>query len=582
MRGANMSFLNEVRHRKILQVAAVYAVTAWLLVQIVVSIEGPLGLPGWFDTATIVLLAAGFPVTMIMSWAFNLTPERAVGREREAARVAARGRTIEYVLIGLLVVAFGWIAFRETGSQGLDGAPLRNSIAVLPFDNLSPDPESEYLAAGIHQDVISQLAKLSGLSVRSRTAVLRYADEKPPIDQIAAELKVAALMEGSVRAADDRVRIALELIDAATGNILWSQTYDQNLRNLFAIESNIAANVAGRLQVAFSLEDQERIAGQPTGSSTAYLLYLRGRHLWNQRSDEAVERALAYFTKAIEEDPAFALPYIGIADAWIFRGWYSVLAPEETFPKAKAAVAEALAIDPNLAAAYASRAHIGLEFDHDWEAAEADYERALELDPRYAIAHHWYGGYLSAMGRHDEALAQAHAAREFEPLSPIVNTWVGLRHYFAGRHEAAIKEIEQVLELFPEFAPTHWHLGWAYEQTGRFDDAITEAGRAYELTENPIYLASLAHAHAMGGNDDEARQILAQLGLIATQRHVSAYHLATVHVALDDADESFRWLDMAFAERSPWIAYMRVDPRLNPLRSDPGFSALLTRAKLDF
>ena len=576
-----MSFLGEVRRRKILQVAAVYAVTAWLLVQVIVTIEGPLGLPGWFDTATIVILAAGFPVTLVMSWAFNLTPEGAVGHAGEAAPVTGRRRTIEYVLIVLLVAAVGWIVFRETRPQGLDGAPLANSIAVLPFDNLSPDPDSEYLAAGIHQDVISQLAKLGGLSVRSRTAVLRYADDKPPIDQIAAELKVAALMEGSVRAEGDRVRIALELIDAATGDILWSETYDQDLRNLFAVESSIATSVASRLQVAFSLEDQERIARQPTESTAAYLLYLRGRHLWNQRSDEEVERALAYFTQAIEEDPAFALAHIGIADVWIFRGWYSLLAPAETFPQAKVAVAQALAIDPNLAAAYASRAHIGLEFDHDWEAAGADYERALELDPRYAIAHHWYGGYLSAMGRHDEALAQAQAARELEPLSPIISTWVGLRHYFAGRPEVAIDEFEQVLELFPDFAPAHWHLGWAYEQTGRFDDAIAAARRAYELTDNPIYLASLAHAQAMGSADDEARKILAQLAQMSTERHVSAYHVATVHAALGDADESFRWLDTAFAERSPWIGYMRVDPRLAPLRSDPRFSVLMSRAKLE-
>ncbi len=577
-----MSFLNEVRRRKIFQVVAVYAVTAWLLVQVIVTIEEPLGLPGWFDTASIVLLAAGFLVTLVISWAFNLTPEGAVGREGETAPVAARGRTIEYVLVGLLIVALGWIVFRETGSQRTDDAPLPNSIAVLPFDNLSPDPDSEYLAAGVHQDVISRLAKLSGLSVRSRTAVLRFADEQPPIDQIAAELKVASLVEGSVRAEGDRVRIALELIDAASGDILWSATYDQNLHDLFAIESNIAASVAERLEVALLVEEQERITRQPTESSTAYLLYLRGRHLWNQRNDEAAEGALAFYTKAIEEDPAFALAYIGTADVWIFRGWYSVLKPEETFPQGKAAVAAALAIDPNLAAAYVSRAHIGFEFDHDWDAAEADYRRALELDPRYATAHHWYGGYLSAMSRHEEALAQAHAARELEPLSPIINTWVGLRHYFAGRYAAAIREIEQVVELFPEFAPAHWHLGWAYEQTGRFDDAIAEARRAYQLTGNPIYLASLAHAHALGGSDDEARQILVQLAQIAGERHVSAYHVATVHVALDDADESFRWLDTAFAERSPWIGYMRVDPRLNPLRSDPRFSALLTRAGLDF
>ena len=266
---------------------------------------------------------------------------------------------------------------------------------------------------------------------------------------------------------------------------------------------------------------------------------------------------------------------------WIFRGRYSVLPPKETFPQAIAALEKALALDETLAEAHASRAHVYLEFEYAWAAAEREYRRAIELNSEYATAHHWYGGYLSAMERHDEALRQAHEARALDPLSLIINTWVGLRYYFAGRHEIAIQEIEKALELNPDFAPAHWHLGWAFEQANQYDAAISSAERAIAISDNPLYLASLGHAHAKAGNDEEARQILERLAQTAMTRHVSAYHTAVIHVALGDMDESFRWLELAYAEKSPWIGYMKVDPRLDPLRSDSRFDALLRQARLN-
>jgi tetratricopeptide (TPR) repeat protein len=259
-----------------------------------------------------------------------------------------------------------------------------------------------------------------------------------------------------------------------------------------------------------------------------------------------------------------------------------VLPPKETFPKAKEAIEKALAIDQRLAAAHASRAHIYLEFDYDWEAAEREYKLAIELDPRYAIGHHWYGGYLSAMGRHGEALEQAMLARELESVSLIINTWVGLRHYFAGRHAMAVEAIDHALDLDPNFAPAHWHLGWAYEQLGEFDSAIAAAEKAVAISKNPIYLASLGHAHAKAGHEQEARRILSELDQLALAQHVSAYHVAVIHAALGDMNNAFLWLERAYAERAPWIGYMRVDPRLDPLRSDARFESLLKQARLDF
>lgn len=577
-----VSFLGELRRRKVFQVAAVYAVTAWLLVQIVTAVAPPLNLPDWFDTVVIMLLALGFPIALIMSWAYDVTPEGLVRDEGGARTVRGGGRTIEYVLIGLLVVAVGWVIYRVELDDGRARSVLENSIAVLPCASFSTDAENEYFALGLHEELLNRLVKLRDLDVVARTSVMQYANTTKPITAIADELGVRSVIECSVAYGDGRVVISAQLIDGDTGIHRWSERYNRELKDIFGIQADIAINVANELKTKLSLEEQNTLEKAPTDSPEAYALYIKGRHFWNQRSEALMESALRAFEQAIELDPDFALAQVGIADVWIFRGWYSVLAPEETFAKAKDAIDKALAIDVQLAAAHTSRAHIYLEFDFDWAAAEKEYLRGIELDPRYAIGHHWYGGYLSAMGRHDEAMEQALRARELEPVSLIINTWVGLRHYFAGRYAMAVEEYKHALDLDPNFAPAHWHLSWAYEQLGELDAALASAEQATTISRNPIYLASLGHAHAKAGNQEEARRILAQLDELAMTQHVSAYHVAVIHAALREMDDAFLWLDRAYGERSPWIGYIRVDPRLDPLRSDPRFASLLQQARLDF
>ena len=320
---------------------------------------------------------------------------------------------------------------------------------------------------------------------------------------------------------------------------------------------------------------------RPTGNPQAHTLYLKGRYFWNKRTHEDIQTALEYFQQAVDLDPGYSRAWVGIADTWIFRGWYSRLAPPETFPRAKRAVAVALEFDSTLAEAHASLAHIHLEFDHDWEAAEREYRRAIELNPEYPIAHHWYGGFLSAMGRHREALQQAEIARTLDPLSLIIQTWIGLRYYFAGHYEAAIAEYQKALELDHDFAPAHWHLGWAYAQTGRFEEAIVEAQRAVALDGGTlVYLASLGHAYARAGRRREARATLARLAQESSSRHVSAYHVAAIHLALEDTSSALDWLERAYEEQSSWMGYVGVDPRFEALRSHPRFESLLTKLRL--
>jgi tetratricopeptide (TPR) repeat protein len=354
------------------------------------------------------------------------------------------------------------------------------------------------------------------------------------------------------------------------------------INDIFEVQSDIATQVTNRLGVTLAEPERRQLRARPAESPEAYTLYLKGRYFWNKRTEGRVQTAQNYFQQAVDIDPGNARAWAGLADVWIFRGWYSLLAPGETFPKAKEAAQRALQFDSMQAEAHASMAHIHFVFDHDWPAAEREFRRAIELDSTYAIAHHWYGGFLSAMGRHEEALQHAEAARRLDPIAPIIQTWIGLRYYFNGKYDQAIVEFTKAIELDREFAPAYWHRGWAYELAGRFDEGIADAQRAIAADPGTsLYLASLGHAFAKAGKAKEARAALAQLDQASKTKHVSAYHRAIVHIALGETETALNWLDQAYAEQSPWIGYLNVDPRVAAVRRHPRFKTLLARAQLN-
>ncbi len=456
-------------------------------------------------------------------------------------------------------------------------------IVVLPFENQGA-PEDDYFAAGM-SDEIRRLVGVSGLRVISRRAALGYVGTDKSVLQIGEELGVGHILEGTVDWADagagSRVRISVELIRVADAELVWSNSFDRVIENVFDLQSDIAGQVIDQLGVTLLGSEHPELAASATENAEAYKLYIKGRFFWDKRTDQDVQTGLAYFQQAVGLDPGYSLAHVGIALVWIYRGWYSIVAPSEAATHVKEAVLNALQFDEALAEAHASLAWIYFDFDHDWEAAEGEYELAIGLDPNYATGHQWYSGYLSAMGRHQEALREAERARELDPLSPIINTFVGLAHYFAGRYEQAIQEFGMALELDPRFEPAHWHLGWALEQTGQYVEAISAAQEAIDNSEgNPLYIASLGHAYAKAGDITQARQVLDLLEREAATRHVSAYHTGVIYGAIGETDEAFVWLDRAFEERSSWIGYMAVDPRLDGLRSDPPFDALIRKAGL--
>jgi serine/threonine-protein kinase len=510
-------------------------------------------------------------------------PGVARGRRVTPARVLAAG-TVTLVLAGA-VWLMREIGGGTRGSPPEDGVPRPTSIVVLPFENLGP-ADQDYFAAGMTDEITSRLGAVPGLALVPRRAAQRYASTDMTLRDIGRELGIDFLLVGSVRWAggdggSQNVRITLQLLSAADERQLWSTTYDRRIDDIFEVQSDIAGQVVEKLGVTLPDDERGRLRARPTENHQAYTLYLKGRYFWGKRTEDNIQVALDYFQQAVDLDPGYSLAWVGVADAWIFRGWYSRLAPREAFPKALSAVRQALAFDSTLAEAHASLAHIHLEFDHGWDAAEEEYRRAIALDPRYPIAHHWYGGFLSAMGRHDEALREAEAARALDPLSAIIQTWVGLRYYFARRYGEAIAEHRKALELDGDFAPAHWHLGWAYAQAGRLDEGVSEARRALALDpDNLLYLAAVGYACARAGEEREARATLARLSQASGDRYVSAYDVAVIHAALGDTGAALDGLERAYAEQSPWVAYLGVDPRIDPVRSQPRFRRLLDRAGL--
>jgi serine/threonine-protein kinase len=516
----------------------------------------------------------------------------------EQSRIAARSRSVSrpvlylagaIVLLLMAIVAYASLGNREANRTSGDAKSAtsagRTTVAVLPFENLGRT-DDDYFTAGVTDEITSRLGAVSGLAVVPSRAARRYARSDMTMRDIGRALNSDHLVIGSVRWAgagpqSKSVRVTIELLRAQDEKQIWSRTYDRVIDDIFAVQSDIASEVATRLGITLVEGERGEISQRPTENQEAYRLYLKGKYFWEKRTEEDLLTALGYFQQAVDLDPGYSLAWVGIANAWISRGWYSRLAPRDAFPKAKHAALRALEFDSTLAEAHASLAHIHFEYDHDWQRAERAYLRSIQLKPAYAVAHQWYGGFLSAMGRHDEALKQAKIASELDPLSLIIQTWMGLRYYFAGNHETAIAEYLKAVELDPQFAPAHWHLAWAYDQAGQFKEAVAAAERAVEIDEQSLlYLTSLGRAYARAGMRAEARSVLDRLERAAKDRHVSAYHLATVHIALGDMDAGLDWLERAYEERSPWIGYLRVDPRIDPVRRHPRFDAVVRKAGL--
>ena len=468
------------------------------------------------------------------------------------------------------------------GDPGSSFAPRRlKSIAVLPLANLSGDPAQDYFADGMTEALITDLARIDGLRVISRTSMMQFKGTSKSIPEIAQQLDVDTALEGSIIRSGDRVRITVDLIQARTDSHLWAETYERHLRDILSVHSEVAQAIAREIQIQLSPETRSRLRVPRPVNPEAHEEYLRGRYHWNRRTEMSLERGIEHFQAAIEADPVYPLAHVGLADSYNILGFYGYRPSREAFPRAEAAAKRALEIDRDLPEAQVSLAYAKHYHDWDWPEAERLYRRAIALNPGYSIAHQWYFNFLVSMGRMEEALAEAVKARSLDPLSLIIQSAVGWVHFFRRDYDSALAELGKAQELDPTFALGRLWCGWAHERKGCYKEALAELAQAcLHAPGAPIMDAFRAHALALSGNPAEARSILGELAQAAKSRYVSPFLFAMVRIGLGENDRALECLLAAFEERSHWLVFLDVDPRLDPLREDPRFQDLRERIGL--
>jgi TolB-like protein/Tfp pilus assembly protein PilF len=513
---------------------------------------------------------------------FETARRRPAGRRSRLIRLAAIGSAVLVLLALLFAADAGRVRERLFGRVAPSGRI--QSLAVLPLTSFSSDPEQQFFADSMTDAIITDLARIGALRVVSRTSVMRYKRTQKSVPEIAKELGVDAVVEGSVERAGDRVRITAQLIRAATDQHLWAENYERELKDVLVLQDQVARSIAREIQVKLTPLDESRLKSPRVVNPTAYELYLKGRYFWVKRTPDSVQKAIGLFGQAIDADPTYANAYSGLADCYMSLGFsfdVGSLPPNEAIPKAKAAVAKAIEIDDSLAEAHNTLAFMKLNYDWDFPGAEMEFRRSLELNPGYANAHHWYAHYLIAARRPDESLAESNRALELDPLSPIMSVHLGWLYYYLRQYDRAIDQLNKTLELDPNYGLAHWYIGLVREQQSRFGEALDALGHAETLLKGNLVVESdRAHALAVSKRTGEAEAALRNLLSLSPARYVNPVEVALIHIGLGQNDEAFRWLDRAYAERSDLLVYLGVDPRLDPIRSDPRFSALVRRVGL--
>ncbi len=447
-------------------------------------------------------------------------------------------------------------------------------IAILPFANISPDPADEYFSDGMTDELISVLSKIKGLRVVARTSAMRFKGEKATAGRIGQELKVGSLIEGSVRKAKNRVRIAVQLVNTQSEEQLWAETYDRDLQDVFSVQTDIAQQVAGALELRLGVRESSALKQQQTQNSEAYAFYLKGRYHWNSRAENEVNRAIKYFEEAIGRDPTYALAYVGLADCHSVLGFYGYRRPSVVFPRAKELAEKALSLDDSLAEAHASLGSPLMQYYFDWKRAASELDRALELNPSYATAHMWRATHHTALGRFNDALAEVRRAIELDPLSMIILTDMGKDLYLARRYDEAIDQYKKSLQVDANFAIAHKGLAEVYVQKGMNDEAVAEIEKAIELSGRSIFiLDDLGYIYARAGKRDDAMKMLEDLDRIAADEYVPAYCRVVFYAALGDKEKALTWLEKAYEERS-FLVYLKVDPAFDTLREEQRFATI--------
>jgi serine/threonine protein kinase/tetratricopeptide (TPR) repeat protein len=476
---------------------------------------------------------------------------------------------------------------RARGSSALRrGRPQRvpkilDALAVLPFQNVSGDPEHEYLSDGITGSLINALATIPKLRVMAQSTVFRYKGREVDPQTIGRELSVRAVLTGRLVQIGGSLRIGTELMDVATGTQLWGAQYDRKPGDIFSVQDDISSEISEKLRLQLTRAEKKRLTRHHTEDAEAYGLYLKGRHHWNRWTEEGFYKAIEHFQRAIEKDPSYALAYAGVADSYILLGWNSYLPPREAFSKAKAAAMAALELDANLGEAHTSLAAVLWLHDWQWEEAQREFTRSLELNPKYPTASHWHAEYVMTMGRRLEAIAKMKSSQELDPLSLIIHVAIGWALYMARRYDEAIEQLRRTVELEPNYPVTYWILGLLYRKTGCFELAIAEGEKAVNLSGgSPLMRAALAHTYGAAGRTKDALRMLDDLTRLARDKYVAPHFLAGIYLGLGEDGRAIEYLEKSFEERSHWLIYLHIDPIMDGLLDNPRFQNLLRRVGL--
>jgi TolB-like protein/Tfp pilus assembly protein PilF len=565
------SLLQRLKERKLVQWALAYLAGAWVIYEVVDTVGDRWSLPDVFFRGFAVLLAIGFLVALVIAWYHG-----------EKGRQRVSGPEL-LMVAALLVIAGGVLSMLGRGEEAREptevasvagGEDDRPGVAVLPCENFSPNPEDAFFASGIHEEILVKLQKISGLRSIGRESVEWYRDNPRPMREMALDLGVGFVGECSVRKDVDQneIRVTFQLIDATTGSPLWAENYDESLSagRIFDIHSDVAEQVAHAIGAVLTPEEQALLSAGPTESLEAYNAYLVGRHWWNHRTGESTQEAIRQFEEAIRLDSTFALAYVGLADSYMIAPWYGgeeFISVEEAHSRGLAAAQRALKIDDELGEAHASLGAIKLFFEWKWEEAEREFQTAIELSPRYVMAHQWYGLFLDFVGKPEKALERFQLALDLDPLYPTIHRNFAVALQFLGRYEEAIEHLERSLELFPDHAAGAVALGVAYQDVGRYAEAIALGpGEGYATL---CYMAL--------GREDEARALAERI-----DQEGSLRQRLWARTGIGDVDGAFAVLEEALDRRLPWLVQTpNVSPFFEPLRSDPRWADYLRRIGLD-
>jgi len=574
-------FFAELKRRNVYKVAVAYAIVGWLVVQIATQVFPFLEIPNWVVRLVIALVAIGFPVALIIAWAFELTPQ-GIKRTEDADRQGdrpSRSRTWIYVaLLGAAVSVGLFFIGRYTAEKNGPAASAElsaKSIAVLPFDNLSRDPENAFFTEGVQDEILTRLAKVADLKVISRTSTQRFKSAPDDLRQIAKQLGVMHILEGSVQRSNDQVRVNVQLINAVTDAHLWAEIYDRKLTDIFTVESDIAKTIADTLQAKLTGAEKQMMTAPMTTDMAAYELYHKGRSLWEQRSGDNIPKAIAFYEQAIARDPNYALAYAGLANAYVLLPYYTGAPRMESAAKAKEAANKALSLNPKVAEAHAALGKLD-SFGFDLARAIGEYQRAIELKPNYATAHQWYGNdALVSYGRFDEAIAEGRRAIELDPLSPVINADLGITLYLSRRYDESIGQLKKTLTIDPTFFYAYYNLGIALQLKGDLPGAIANFEKAVQLSNDSFTHALLGTAKSLAGDKGAAQQTLKYLDDI---HESDDYSRVLLFLSLNKKEEALRCIEHAVAIRDgSSLVWFKVDPLLDPLRGDPRFEALVQK-----